>query len=374
VRRGTRAFIFKLHGWLGAKLFLVLFVILSTGALATVSNEIDWLLRPEMRAFPAERPVSWQVVYDSVRAHRPASDIDRIDAPIEPYFAIEVLTTTPDGAFERIYVDPATGRVQGSHGWVTVQRFLRNLHMGLFLPEYGILVVGSFGFLLIGSVATGLVVYKKFWRGFFKLPRRGDRRRLMGDLHRLGALWSLWFALLIGLTGVWYFAEDAMDYAWEREGPEVPAASLVGRSSYEPVSVARIEAVVRESWPTFRIDYISFPGDPTGPVTVGGHADAALVRSRGNLIYLHPLTGDVLRIKDATQVPLTERWVDTADPLHFGDFGGLATKLIWFVFGLGLSFLAFSGFWIMQARARRGRLPETAREDAPGALAPHPAE
>jgi uncharacterized iron-regulated membrane protein len=349
---------FTIHSWLGAKLFLVLFVILSTGTLATVSNEIDWLLNPQMRAAPTAAPVSWQAVHDAVRAARPDNEIGSLSAPVEPHFAIEVLTTNANGAFERVYVNPATATVQGSHGWITVQRFLRNLHMGLFLPEYGILVVGFFGFLLLGSLVSGLVVYKKFWRGFWRAPRLGNPRRLMGDLHRLFGLWSLWFILFIGVTGAWYFIEDAIDYAWERDAPEA-AAPTPRQARQDWVSVAEVEAIVRREWPTFRIDYINLPARADAPITVGGHAEALLVRSRANLIYIHPITGAVLRIKRGTEVPLTERWVDTADELHFGTFGGLATKLVWFLFGAMLSFLSFSGFWLLMQRAR-GRAPRAA--------------
>jgi uncharacterized iron-regulated membrane protein len=360
--KSARSLLFRVHGWIGVHLFLLLFVIMSTGTLAVVSNEIDWLLRAEMRAPATERPVSWQTLHDAVRRTFPENDIQQLNAPIQPGFSAEVQTLTPAGAVERVYVDPGTGRVLGSHGWITVQRFLRNLHMGLFLPEIGIYVVSAFGFFLLVSLITGLVTYKQFWRGLLKRPRTRNARTLTGDLHRLAGLWSLWLVLLISITGIWYFVEAAVDYRWEREAPAVPASPVALDERIQQITIAEVEAKAAQLWPGFRIDYITLPTNLDEPVTIGGHGAAWLVRSRGNLIYLHPVTGATLQIKDATRVPTIERWIDTADPLHFGNFAGLVSKAVWFLFGLALSFLSFSGFWLSLRRARR-----------PSPAVPHPA-
>jgi uncharacterized iron-regulated membrane protein len=48
--------------------------------------------------------------------------------------------------------------------------------------------------------------------------------------------------------------------------------------------------------------------------------------------------------------------------LHFGTFGGLATKLIWFVFGLAMTAVAVSGVAIYATRlAKAERRPQAWR-------------
>ncbi|PIF00071.1 MAG: hypothetical protein CR994_07710 [Maribacter sp.] len=46
---------------------------------------------------------------------------------------------------------------------------------------------------------------------------------------------------------------------------------------------------------------------------------------------------------------------DIADPLHFGSWGGLATKVIWFIGGLGISSLVLSGIWMTLKRRKVGQ-------------------
>jgi uncharacterized iron-regulated membrane protein len=53
----------------------------------------------------------------------------------------------------------------------------------------------------------------------------------------------------------------------------------------------------------------------------------------------------------AGEMSAAERWVHTADPLHFGNFGGLATKLVWVVFGLLLTGLCVTGVVIFTKRS-----------------------
>jgi len=46
-----------------------------------------------------------------------------------------------------------------------------------------------------------------------------------------------------------------------------------------------------------------------------------------------------------------QRIAEMADPLHFGNFGGLATKLLWLVSGLALCALAMAGAALYSGRA-----------------------
>jgi len=356
---------FTIHGWLGAQLGVLLFVVLFSGAFATISNEMDWLLNPAMRVTPQGELVGYSVMSEAVEAKYPDRRISRIKAPLGDRFAAEFLVERTDGSefpenTARVYVNPYTGAVQGTAGWFNVQRTLRNFHMSLSLPSFGIYIVGSFGFFLLTSIVTGLLFYKNWRRGLFELPVRGGRRALWSGVHRTAGLWSLWFTFIIAATGIWYFVEMGMFDAGVGLGDVPKPPPMIPEEKFEqygrdpaPLPLDELIRAAQAAFPDFRAASVYYPPDPRGAVDFTGDGEAWLVRPRANRVFVNPYDGAVMAVYRGEELPLAYRWVHTADPLHFGDFGGLATKLIWFAFGLLSSGLTLTGVYVWFQRNRR---------------------
>jgi len=354
---------FQVHGWAGVNLGIMLFVIMFSGTLATVSHEIDWLANPALRVTPDAETVSIGTMIDAAQRALPELEPWFVYVPRNAYTAAEIQMWDPHSAeftdsIRRVYVNPYSGAVQGIGGWLTVQRTLRNFHMSLSLPAMGLYVVGSFALVLATSVVSSLIFYKRWWQRFFVLRQHRGRRVFWSDAHRAAGLWTLWFTLLMVVTGVWYLVEQAL---WDAgKGLEdIPHATPVVDAARVPSasrpSIDELAARARAAFPELEIATIYLPGAPNEAVRFTGHADAWLVRDRANNVFLDPVRGEVLATVRGENLPLTYRWVHTADPLHFGDFGGLATKLIWVVFGLLSSSLSLTGAYLWYRRQMRGR-------------------
>jgi uncharacterized iron-regulated membrane protein len=288
---------------------------------------------------------------------RSLSTYDRADGRI---FAWRADVALPDGAEIAVLVDPATGTVTGEQRGVTFHSFMRGLHYYLFTPgDWGFCLVTSLGFALAASLMTGLLLYKRFWAGFLRWPRfHRDVRTWTGDLHRLMALWSLWFVALMSVTAIWYLLERA-GMALESDPPAAgPCAHMVQPDGAE---IARWVATAQARMPGLRITSIQLPWGEGEPAIVQGQWKAWLVRERTNAVFLEPTTGAVLGVREAHNMGAGERWVHTADPLHFGNFAGVAGKLVWVLLGLMLTGLSLTGAVInarrLAAMAARGRQP-----------------
>jgi uncharacterized iron-regulated membrane protein len=350
------------HQWVGLKLSLFLTFILFTGTLAVVSHEIDWLLQPSLRVAPAtvEGPVDWVEIARNARRYEPTAKVMAIEAPVASAFAARVRIERSDGSLAFLNAHPTTGEIQGVGPWVGAARILRNMHRHLNLPVWlGVPIVTSLAFLLLVSLVSSFVVYKKWWRGFAKPLRRRDARTWWGDFHRLAGVWSLWFVALIILTSIWYFAESlGLDAP---RAPRVEAPANVEEEDAPAPVVADLSAALaaaRETYPELRIQQLLFPSEASPYLQLHGDHEALLVRPRANTVWLDPASAEVLLTTNGRDMTIHQRIGEMADPLHFGTFGGYWTKVPWFVFGLAMTGLALSGAAIYSLRIARERDPD----------------
>jgi uncharacterized iron-regulated membrane protein len=349
-----RSLWWRVHHWAGLKLSIFLTFVMLTGTLAVFAHEIDWLLTPAMRVAPQDRPhASWGAQAAAVQAAVPGGEISMMSAPIDPWFATAATVETEEDRLVFVYVNPWTAEAQGVASWWNAHRVLRFLHRHLMMPvKWGLPIVCSTAFLLLASLVTGLVAYKKWWRGFGRVPRLrkgrpGEARRFTGDLHRLAGVWSLWFVALMIVTGLWYLIEWGGGAA-----PPHPRPPETIAGAEVPVGPAldRLVATAQAAYPELEITGVRF--DDRG-VVFEGRDGTLLVRDRSNAVWTHPETGAVLLKAEGARLNWRQRIGEAADPLHFGTWGGLASKLVWFLFGAALTGLCVTGVMIYALRLKR---------------------
>lgn len=345
---------FVWHSWIGLTAGLLLFVVCWSGTVAVFAQELDWLADERLRA-PAAEQVAWQAIEENVQEALPGWRILSISAPTAPGFASEVWIADPADVWHRTWADPGTGEVLGTTSYFNVQRFFRSFHMSLFIDAwriwgipFGYFLVGLLAFVLAASLITSLIFYKRFWRGFFKLQTHRGAKVFWSDLHKLVGLWGLWFAVLMAVTGVWYLAE------WKvTSGALVPDPPAAAGSVTRTLPLTELVAAAERAYPALEIGDVVLEQMDAGLFEVHGQDGAWLTRNRGARVWLDARDGRTIAIRRAAELRPLHRWIDMADPLHFGNFAGLWSKAAWFVFGVGLSGLCLTGAYLQVKRQQR---------------------
>ena len=355
------------HNWLGLKLMLVLSIVLLSGTLAVVRYEIDWLVYPEVRVSPGETLASLEDIVAAVREAYPDMALAE-DIPTgvgTDYIAMGIVGISPERGIRMIRIDPYRAVVLGDTPVMTPGFFLASLHRDLFIPEWGLVIVCSLALLITLSLITGLLIYRRFWRGFLQWPRGRNPRILLIDLHRLIGLWSLWFAIVIALTSLWYLwtlvgePKLGLPAAVERQvlpGLSESRLAALGPEVPQPLSLDQALAGVTTRYPDFVATYLTLPERHGGAIVFHG-SRGELLAENATAIAVDPFSGEILGTDLLSDAPLLNHLGAMVTPLHYGYFGGLATKAIWFLFGLGLTSVAVTGvvfFWLRSAKAARG--------------------
>ncbi|MEM7137842.1 MAG: PepSY-associated TM helix domain-containing protein [Myxococcota bacterium] len=355
--------LFFLHSWVGFNFALFMMLVVMTGTFAVIADEIDWLIHPELRVEVGTEKVSWGTMARAVREYAPHDAMTMLSAGEGDYFAHRATMTDTTGRRYYLYVDPWTGEVTGTTSALTVQRFLRDLHRYLFMPSaIGLPLVSTLAVVLIISLYTGLKTARRWWRSATRIRLNRGIRIFMGDSHRAVGLWAVWFIALVAVTGLWYFAELAFAIGGTRFEPPRPGIDAERVETLAPVSPHAdpdaLIASVHEVFPELEPVEIQFAYGMTLASTVLGFTDDPLVRKRANRVFLDPFDASVIKVQRSPSLGWVAYLNEIADPLHFGFFGGLTTKIIWFVFGLGLLTLSFSGVWLTWRRVK-SRSPST---------------
>lgn len=362
--------LFRLHSFLGIITGGLLFIIVWSGSFAVLAQELDWLATPALRVTPQAEALSWQQLQQAAQTYAPDDQISSISAPLYSRAAAVVWLMRPDYSYYQIWLNPYTGAVQGESSLYDVQHFLRELHRRLFYPEpWGLYAVTLFAFSLFTSLMSALLFYKRWWRRFFVFEAgRGEKRSFWRGLHKLIGLWSIWFILLISLTGAWYLFEALRGQVGDGKlayaGYPSFAVRTIPKPSSNPEQAAlpldELIAIAQQQRPDLNIRTVAFNWSHRGIVYVDGQARDWLARDRLNQVQLDARSGEILYAQSGASLPAYWRWSDLADPLHFGSFAGLWSKLMWFVVGLMLSGLILSGVYLhikrlQQASAARHR-------------------
>lgn len=354
----SNRFWFQLHGWFSLPVWLIFCFVCLTGTIAVVSHEITWLTNSAARASnPDNLPEkSMPELIALVEQAHPTAKVS-LAMSFESYLVNAIIFTDSDKPYAIAYVNQYTGEIQAINQGLTFTNFMRSLHGWLMFPWHvnysvGYYLVCAMAFVMLGALITGLVVYKNFWRAFTqpKLRLTQGKKTFLGDLHRLAGVWSLWFLLLMSLTGLWYLFQAILwhnDVDIEPHPPVVAIEQLPSNSSSIPVKPFTLDnalTIAQQRFPDFIPTYVMPLEHNRDTYKLYGKGDFIFYDKYSYGITVNPWTGAIASERSPKKMTVLQTLSHIADPLHYGSIGGLWTKIIWFLFGVLLTGMSITGF------------------------------
>jgi uncharacterized iron-regulated membrane protein len=344
--------LFRIHRWTGLLAGIPMVVILISGTVAVFKDEIDELLNPSLLVV---KPVQSRVSIDeALGGVLPAQSVLLPDKPHRPYL---VYRRSPDGKNEQVAIDPYRGVILGArpaNGHVA--DFIRQLHVRFyFFGATGRIVVGVFGLMLAVSGITGLILYPRFLRGgqrWYGIRWSRGPQWVNSDIHKLAGIITLAVNLLWAITGTVLGLENLTVYYPAARKYLHPQPSV--DASTGPLSISLETAISASSRAIegFAPRSLIFPTAAGKPLIIYGNTAGNWTARSSSWVALDPSTGRVLQTHDERHAHLVTQIYNLHDPLHFGYFGGTATRWLWLVLGVIVCVLPISGYAIWWLKSK----------------------
>jgi uncharacterized iron-regulated membrane protein len=321
-----------------------------TGTLAVYGRELDAVAFPASVCASTRRgrvDVAWSVLARSASRATASGRVLTLVAPEEDGVAAWALVEIAPREYRTVFLDPRDGRARGVAPFRTPRRFLRDLHRDWLLGEnVGLTLVTTFALVLLGSLITGL----RFWS---RRATGGMARRY----HRTASIVLAPFLAIVIVTTAWYWAENLFGFFELRPSgatPSIGAADVARvRAREATLPIDRLVAIAQAAYPELEIRSIAMPTARRAVFSVSGHAhEGALVRELANQVFVHPFTGEVLEVRRADRLGRLAWWEHVVDAIHFGTWGGDATRALWLTCGAACVALPLTGFAVRRARRR----------------------
>lgn len=350
------------HTWSSLVCTLFLLMLCLTGLPLIFHDDIDRALNPD--TWTPARPGQQIALDDVLRgalAARPGEvplfmSFDE-DRPVVNVTTAPRFDALPAAMHFAAYDRSSGASLPPAKRGEAVMDFILQLHTDMFLGLPGALFLGAMGVLFTVAVVSGIVLYLPFMRrlafGSLRVSRAPRVKWL--DYHNLVGIVTVVWALLVALTGVVNTLSVPIIERWKAEELHDLIAPYAGQPP--PARLSSLDAAVRSALaaaPDMRLQFVAFP-------------DSAFSTPRHYAVFLHgttPLTTHLYApvLVDAANGELvgmrTMPWYAKAlalsQPLHFGDYGGVALKTLWAVFTLLTLIVLGSGVYLWTARRRLG--------------------
>lgn len=372
--------------WLSVPFGIVITLICFSGAMLVFEKELTRLFGEDIYKVEKDSgdPLPVDVVAAKVARMQPEGvRVTGVTVGSDPTEAYKVNLSKPKRA--AVYVDQYTGEVKGRQERPAFFATMFRLHRWLLddgrpegRPAWGKIIVGVSTIMFVVALVSGVAVWwpktRRALRNSLKVSVRKGRFRLWHSLHVAGGMYALLLLLAMALTGLtwsfsWYrsafYAVFGVEMAAKGgahgadDGKNGGGKEHNGRSGGRRAAAAE-PAVWQKVYDRLRAD-----NPHSASITVGNGTASVTFSKFGNSRAADCYTFDrhtghitsAVKYADSAPSGKLRGWIYS---VHTGTFGGLLTRVLWFIASLFGASLPLTGYWLWLRRLRKKRRGATA--------------
>ncbi|MCF2874647.1 MULTISPECIES: PepSY-associated TM helix domain-containing protein [unclassified Tenacibaculum] len=369
---------FNTHTVSGIVISVALYVIFFAGAFALFKDEIEIWENGKHSKNIAREKIDYDFLLNKLSENRHLTSRD-----IRFYLGhkddnIYVLTTPakdtvniPEEAKYQSYesINIHTGETATYTEKYGLGEFLYRLHFLTQIPVIGVYLAGFISLFFLFAIVTGVIVHwKKIVSNFYQFNPKNALKRVWTDAHTALGVIGLPFQFMYAVTGAYFclsilvlipanfLYNGDQDKLMEDLRPDRKVYEWVQKTNKQLPSVNDFVEKNTNRWDNFNPEYVlikNYGGTNMKYVLLGALDPKERLLSSGNVIYDFE-TGKTTVNRNPNEAKYTDDIQLSMGRLHFGNFGGVTVKIIYFILALITCFVIITGvlIWI-EARNKK---------------------
>lgn len=383
---------FHTHTISGIIITAVLFVIFFAGSMSFFKNEISSWQKNNPHNIEAKRSLDYNKVLDTVNnryslyGREVSIYVPAHSNKVSVYVSESKDTVNNKAKGGFFYLDPQTFKTTDYKDSYDLGEFLYRLHflaqvnqIANFGFPLGYYIAGAVAFIFLFALLTGILVHwQKIVSNFYIFRPWEKLKTVWTDLHTGLGVITFPFLFIFAVTGAYFLISYplvtqptvALQYDGKQDslyadlGYGSHELALKGQTTLKPDLNYYIDTASKK-WQDAKVNHIEVLnyGDSSMQVHVGGLMPTnKKFTSSGELVF-DVVSGNIIKEKDPQRASTYSEIVDNAIyVLHFGDYGGYATKILYFLLGICSCIVIISGVLIWLVAREKNNVPPKKRK------------
>lgn len=357
--------IFKeLHLWLSLPLGIVMAVTCFSGATLIFEKEITESIQKEYYFVDkvSDDALSFSQIIENVKPTLDEGvEITAVVVSNDPERCYKLNLSKPHRA--AVYVDQYSGEVKGQPERLAFFRTMFRMHRWLMDSRpadggifWGKMIVGISTLLMVIVLVTGIVIWIpkniKGLKNRLSIKVGNGWRRFCYDLHVAGGIYAALLLLVMALTGLTW------SFEWYRNGfYKIAGAEMQKNNSNDKQKKTRIDSDQKSPYLHWEKVYekLSMENPESKQITISKGNATVSVNAFGNKrasdkYEFDNASGEIISKECYSEADKSGKIRGVIYSLHVGNWGGMITRVLWFLAAMIGAALPLTGYYLFFKR------------------------